>query len=57
MSRALGSTAPHRLVTISMSYLLGQPWPIALYMIGMVLITFCSVFLAQETVKTDLSSR
>src|SRR5262249_14117689 len=23
----------------------GQPWPIALYMIGMVLITFCSVFL------------
>ena len=24
----------------------GQPWPVALYMIGMVLITFCSVFLA-----------
>jgi metabolite-proton symporter len=34
-----------------------QPWPIALYMIGMVLITFCSVFLAAETVRTDLSSR
>jgi MFS transporter, MHS family, shikimate and dehydroshikimate transport protein len=35
----------------------GRPWPVALYMIGMVLITFCSVFLAAETVQTDLSSR
>jgi MFS family permease len=35
----------------------GQPWPVALYMIGMVLITFCSVFLALETAHTDLSSR
>jgi hypothetical protein len=35
----------------------GQPWPIALYMIGMVLITGTSVFLALETVGTDLSSR
>lgn len=33
----------------------GQPWPIALYMIAMVLITFCAVFLAAETVRTDLS--
>ncbi len=32
----------------------GRPWPIALYMIGMVLITFCSVFLAAETAHTDL---
>ena len=35
----------------------GRPWPIALYMIGMVLITFSSVYLAAETVQTDLSSR
>jgi metabolite-proton symporter len=35
----------------------GEPWPVALYMIGMVLITFCSVFLAAETVRTDLSRR
>jgi metabolite-proton symporter len=35
----------------------GQPWPVALYMIGMVLITSASVFLAVETVQTDLSSR
>ena len=35
----------------------GEPWPIALYMIGMVLITLFSVFLALETVRTDLSSR
>jgi MFS family permease len=35
----------------------GQPWPVALYMIGMVLITFSSVFLAVETARTDLSSR
>src|SRR5207237_6748155 len=35
----------------------GRPWPIALYMIGMVLITFCSVFLAPETVRAHLSSR
>jgi metabolite-proton symporter len=35
----------------------GQPWPVALYMISMVLITFCSVFLAAETVRTDLSNK
>jgi metabolite-proton symporter len=35
----------------------GQPWPIALYMIGMVGITFSSVYLAGETVRTDLTSR
>lgn len=35
----------------------GRPWPVALYMIGMVLITFCSVFLSQETVRSDLSRR
>ena len=35
----------------------GQPWPVALYMIGMVLITFSSVFLAAETVQADLSGR
>jgi metabolite-proton symporter len=35
----------------------GRPWPVALYMIGMVLVTFSSVFLAVETVRTDLSSR
>jgi MFS family permease len=35
----------------------GQPWPVALYMIGMVLITFSSVFLAVETAQSDLSSR
>jgi metabolite-proton symporter len=33
----------------------GQSWPIALYMIGMALITFGSVFLALETAQTDLS--
>jgi metabolite-proton symporter len=35
----------------------GQPWPLALYMITMVLITCCSVFLALETAGTDLSNR
>jgi MFS family permease len=35
----------------------GQPWPVALYMIGMVLITFSSVFLAVETAQSDLSDR
>ncbi len=34
----------------------GKPWPVALYMIGMVLITFSSVFLAAETAQTELSS-
>src|SRR5207248_4190407 len=34
----------------------GQAWPVALYMIAMVLITFCAVLLAAETVRTDLSS-
>ncbi len=35
----------------------GWPWPVALYMIAMVLITFTSVLLAAETARTDLSSR
>jgi MFS family permease len=35
----------------------GQPWPVALYMIGMVLVTLSCVYLAAETVRTDLSSR
>jgi hypothetical protein len=35
----------------------GRPWPVALYMIGMALITYSSVFLAVETARTDLSSR
>ena len=35
----------------------GRPWPVALYMIGMVLITFTSVYLAAETAQIDLSSR
>jgi MFS family permease len=35
----------------------GHPWPVALYMIGMVVITCSAVFLAAETVQTDLSSR
>jgi MFS family permease len=35
----------------------GQPWPVALYMIAMVLITFSSVFMAAETVQTDLSKQ
>jgi metabolite-proton symporter len=35
----------------------GRPWSVALYMIGLVLVTFCSVLLAVETVQTDLSSR
>jgi MHS family shikimate/dehydroshikimate transporter-like MFS transporter len=33
----------------------GQSWPVALYMMGMSLITCCSVFLALETVRSDLS--
>ncbi len=35
----------------------GRSWPVALYMLGMALITFCSVFLAAETVQADLSRR
>jgi metabolite-proton symporter len=35
----------------------GQPWPIALYVISMVAITFVSVFLAVETVRVDLMTR
>jgi hypothetical protein len=35
----------------------GEPWPVALYMIGMVLITFGSVFVAGETARTDLAGR
>jgi MFS family permease len=51
-----GGLAP-LIATALLGWSNGQPWPIALYMIGMVLITFCSVFLAAETVQTDLSRR
>jgi metabolite-proton symporter len=33
----------------------GRPWPVALYMIGMVVITFTSVSLAAETAQVDLA--
>jgi metabolite-proton symporter len=51
-----GGLAP-LIATALLSWSGGRPWPVALYMIGMVLITFCSVFLAVETAQTDLSSR
>src|SRR5262249_19015665 len=51
-----GGLAP-LIATSLLSWSGGRPWPVALYMIGMVLITFSSVFLADETVQTDLSSR
>ena len=51
-----GGLAP-LIATVLLGWSGGQPWPVALYMIGMVLITFCSVFLAVETVQRDLSSR
>jgi metabolite-proton symporter len=51
-----GGLAP-LIATALLGWSQGQPWPIALYMIAMVLITFCSVMLARETVRTDLSSR
>src|SRR5262245_16673647 len=35
----------------------GEPWPIALYLIGMVAITFCAVLVALETAHTDLPGR
>ena len=50
-----GGLAP-LIATSLLSWSGGQPWPIALYMIGMVLITACSVFLAAETAQRDLSS-
>jgi MFS family permease len=34
----------------------GRPWPVALYIIGMAVITFTAVFMAGETVRRDLSS-
>jgi MHS family shikimate/dehydroshikimate transporter-like MFS transporter len=51
-----GGLAP-LIATALLAWSAGRPWPVALYMIGMVLITFCSVYLAQETVRSDLSSR
>jgi len=51
-----GGLAP-LIATALLSWSGGQPWPVALYMIGMVVITFSAVFLAVETAHTDLSSR
>src|SRR5439155_21073093 len=51
-----GGLAP-LIATALLSWSGGQAWPVALYMIAMVLITFCAVLLAAETVRTDLSSR
>ena len=48
-----GGLAP-LIATAMLSWSGGQPWPVALYMIGMVVITFSSVFLAAETVRTEL---
>jgi MFS family permease len=51
-----GGLAP-LIATALLGWAGGEPWPIAIYMIGMSLITFCSVWLARETVRTDLSGR
>jgi metabolite-proton symporter len=51
-----GGLAP-LIATALLAWSGGRPWPVALYMIGMVLITFASVFLAAETVRVDLSGR
>jgi hypothetical protein len=51
------ATQPQEVATALLGWSGGRPCPVALYMIGMVLITLCSVFLAGETVQTDLSSR
>ena len=51
-----GGLAP-LIATALLGWSAGRPWPIALYMIGTALITFCSVFLARETVRSDLSNQ
>jgi hypothetical protein len=51
-----GGLAP-LIATALLGWFGGRPWTVALYMIGMVFITFCAVSLAEETVRTDLSSR
>ena len=33
----------------------GSSWPISLYMLFMVTVTFCSVYVAAETSRTDMS--
>lgn len=50
-----GGLAP-LISTYLLSWSGGEPWPIALYMIGMCSITLCSVFLALETARSELSS-
>jgi metabolite-proton symporter len=49
-----GGLAP-LVATALLKWSSGEPWPIALYMIGMVLITFIAVFLALETAGSDLT--
>jgi hypothetical protein len=34
----------------------GQPWPIAVYLVGMALVTLVSVYCATETLHVDLTA-
>ena len=55
--RRFGTWLAPLIATVLLGWAGGKPWPIALYMMGMALITFCAVMLARETVRMDLSSR
>ena len=44
------------IATMLLSWSNGKPWPIALYMLGMALITLASVYLAAETVPQKIET-
>jgi metabolite-proton symporter len=49
-----GGLAP-LIATALLSWSGGKPWPVALYLIGMSLVTWVSVYLARETFESDIS--
>jgi len=49
-----GGLAP-LIATALLKWSNNEPWPISLYMIGMVIITCCSVAAARETARTELA--
>ena len=49
-----GGLAPF-IATALLSWAGGNPWPVAVYMIVMALITVVSVYLASETFRSDVS--
>jgi hypothetical protein len=56
LSSVLAGGLSPLIATALLAWAGGSPWPIAVYLVGMALITLVSVYYATETLHTDLAA-